>query len=199
MLPSFNWYLNRYTNEPWVTAKNVFTKEEIEKIIEIGKNPNYSSIESAAVTNNGEALENKEVRDCTLSFIRSDFRGAIWIFKKIEDAIHQVNDKFYNFDIDYIETLQFTEYPVGGKYTKHVDTIYDHVGTRKLSFTLQLSDPETYQGGNVLIHSSSTPGTISTEMGSLSVFPSYQLHEVTPVESGVRHALVGWVIGPKFK
>jgi predicted 2-oxoglutarate/Fe(II)-dependent dioxygenase YbiX len=38
-----------------------------------------------------------------------------------------------------------------------------------------------------------------TEIGSLSVFPSYQLHEVTPVESGIRRALVGWVIGPKFK
>jgi predicted 2-oxoglutarate/Fe(II)-dependent dioxygenase YbiX len=199
MLPSFNWYLHRDSNQPWVTAKNVFTKEEIEKIIEIGQNPNYSSIETASVTQNGEAIENKEVRDCKLSFIRSDFRGAMWIFKKIQDAIHQINDQYYNFDLNYIETLQFTEYHVGGKYTKHVDTIYDHVGTRKMSFTIQLSSPYDYQGGDVAIHNSATPSSIPKDFGSMTAFPSYHLHEVTPIESGVRYALVGWVIGPKFK
>jgi len=30
-------------------------------------------------------------------------------------------------------------------------------------------------------------------------FPSYTLHEVTPVTKGTRYTLVGWVHGPAFK
>ena len=37
------------------------------------------------------------------------------------------------------------------------------------------------------------------QIGDLVVFPSYVLHEVTPVTKGERNSLVCWVTGPSFK
>ena len=42
------------------------------------------------------------------------------------------------------------------------------------------------------------PGVLKVR-GSVNYFPSYMLHEVTPLERGTRYALVGWVNGPAFK
>jgi PKHD-type hydroxylase len=37
------------------------------------------------------------------------------------------------------------------------------------------------------------------EQGSISMFPSYLLHQVTPVTSGERWVIVIWINGPRFK
>jgi PKHD-type hydroxylase len=64
---------------------------------------------------------------------------------------------------------------------------------------LQLSDPDEYEGGNLEILSSREPTVIEKKKGLVSVFPSYILHRVTPVTSGVRKTLVVWTTGPKFR
>jgi hypothetical protein len=38
-----------------------------------------------------------------------------------------------------------------------------------------------------------------TPIGTFTVFPSYTLHEVSPILDGARYSLVGWVNGPDFK
>ena len=37
------------------------------------------------------------------------------------------------------------------------------------------------------------------DQGYVAVFPSYVLHEVTPVTKGTRYSLVSWVTGKSFK
>ena len=70
---------------------------------------------------------------------------------------------------------------------------------RKLSFSVQLSDPDDYKGGDLLLKISSDPTQVKKTRGTVIFFPSYVLHEVTPVEQGVRKSLVGWVTGPRWK
>ena len=76
---------------------------------------------------------------------------------------------------------------------------------RKLSFTLNLTEPENYEGGNLLFdmgeHSENKIiqcNEIRTQ-GSLVVFPSFIKHCVTPVTKGTRYSLVNWMCGRPFK
>jgi predicted 2-oxoglutarate/Fe(II)-dependent dioxygenase YbiX len=53
--------------------------------------------------------------------------------------------------------------------------------TRKLSMVLQLSDPSEYEGGELQILDKANPETVTKQKGMITVFPSYTLHQVTPV------------------
>lgn len=98
-----------------------------------------------------------------------------------------------------LEQIQIGRYGVGGHYDWHKDTLSPIDGIqRKLSLSLQLSDPNTYEGGDLLIGGpNSVPAT--RKQGSIIVFPSCQLHKVTPVTKGERFSVVAWVRGPQFR
>jgi PKHD-type hydroxylase len=68
-----------------------------------------------------------------------------------------------------------------------------------LSLVLQLSDPAQYEGGNLQVMTGSEPQTVRKQRGLVAAFPSYVLHQVTPVTQGTRQSLVAWVSGPQFK
>ena len=70
---------------------------------------------------------------------------------------------------------------------------------RKLSFTLQLSDPTDYDGGDMVILTNHERKVLSKTRGSITIFPSYLLHRVETITRGIRYSLVGWVSGPRFK
>ncbi len=69
--------------------------------------------------------------------------------------------------------------------------------TRKLSFSLQLSDPADYRGGDLVIEGGDLGA--GRRRGAMTIFSSAARHEVTPVYSGVRAAIVGWIHGPTFR
>jgi PKHD-type hydroxylase len=64
---------------------------------------------------------------------------------------------------------------------------------------LQLTDPSQYEGGNLQIVTGGDPLTVRKQRGLVAVFPSYVLHQVTPVTKGSRQSLVAWITGPQFK
>jgi len=71
---------------------------------------------------------------------------------------------------------------------------------RKLSFSLQLSDPDEYEGGNVqLIDETGATYVAPRKRGTMILFDSRTQHRVLKVESGVRKSLVGWAVGPRWK
>ena len=71
--------------------------------------------------------------------------------------------------------------------------------TRKLSCVMLLNDPSEYEGGDFEVMTNNQPLKIEFIKGRLIVFPSYILHRVTPIKSGVRRTLVNWISGPHFK
>ena len=71
---------------------------------------------------------------------------------------------------------------------------------RKLSFSLILSDPSEYEGGQFQIMSyNNKMYEVPQEKGNLIIFDSQAVHRVRPIKSGVRKSLVGWVIGPRWR
>jgi PKHD-type hydroxylase len=97
--------------------------------------------------------------------------------------------------------MQYTIYEGNdlGHYDWHLDAGNTSIPPRKLSFILQLSDPDSYEGGDLQIMNSTEPTTVKKEKGFAVVFPSYTLHRVTPVTKGIRKTLVIWVTGPTFR
>ena len=121
------------------------------------------------------------------------------------------------------ESVQYTRYDVGQYYGWHNDaglqTQYKPVTVggrlegmgqdfvnenvelvRKLSFAMQLSDPDEYEGGNVQLMDEAGKSYIAPrQRGSIMLFDSRTQHRVLKVTKGVRKSLVGWVLGPRWK
>ena len=192
MSNTYNWFLNKVYNENWAWTQT-FTPEECENIIQLGL-----SLEVDRAKASGDP-DNK-IRMSKVSWIPSDAHNH-WIFEKCTGLIQHTNNSYFNYDLTYIENLQFSIYNDSEKgfYGRHIDTEYESTGTRKLSFSILLSDPSTYEGGDLLLHYKKDPEPFKREQGVAAVFPSLMLHEVTPVTKGTRYSLVGWVVGPRFK
>ena len=122
-----------------------------------------------------------------------------WLYARLWSACEAANQRFFGYDIQFIEPLQYSVYRAEsqGFYTSHYDWSASEVGIRKLSFSVQLSDPMEYSGGDLVLYTGEgAPVTAPKTQGSITVFPSWMLHEITPVTQGVRRALVGWFQGP---
>src|SRR5262249_12307659 len=61
-----------------------------------------------------------------------------------------------------------------------------------VSFTLFLAEPESYEGGALVIESAAGEQEFRLAAGSMVVYPSTTLHRVAPVQNGERLAAVGW-------
>jgi len=154
----------------------------------------------AGETEDGRVHEN--LRSSGISWLTPDSNHR-WLFDKIRDCINAVNSDWFRYKLVGFEGIQFTKYSYkAGRsdfYSSHVDTASSNGTVRKLSFTIQLSDPDNYSGGEVILYKSLIDSVaISKAVGSISFFPSYTIHEVAPVTKGVRYSLVGWGRGPAF-
>jgi PKHD-type hydroxylase len=193
-----SWYLDVKKNESWVYAEKAFTPEECDLIIELGSKlkPVNAEVNVGLLTYS----INNDIRKGNVGFFDSNEKSAEWIFRKATDYVLEINKKFWNYDLDYIETLQFTSYKnVGDFYEKHVDQVSSGAHYRKLSFSVQLSDPDSYEGADLILHFKPDGNPVNKKKGDMVFFPSHVLHEVTPLVKGERHSLVGWVCGPSFR
>lgn len=77
-------------------------------------------------------------------------------------------------------------------YGSHVDDALMHGMRTDVSFTLFLSDPASYDGGELVIESAAGDDPVKLDAGSLVAYPSTALHRVNDVTSGERLAAVGW-------
>jgi PKHD-type hydroxylase len=177
--------------ETWAFWDSAFSPEECKKIIDIG---NKKGLIKGSTQGN-----TKDYRDSKISWLYpSD--DLEWVYRRLTDIILNLNDRFFKFDLyGFIEGFQFTHYQEpGGKYKKHVDRALNN-NIRKLSLSIQLSDPKSYVGGDFILYEGEKPIILPKEQGKLILFPSYILHEVKPVTKGERYSLVAWITGPQFK
>lgn len=183
--------------ESWLSGqcKEVFTPEECARIIEIGKSRNMFTAKLS-----DDKVEST-VRDSRVSWILPE-DDSEWIYEKLEDTILSVNQTLFHYELTgFAEGFQFTEYnEPGGHYTAHIDRMNIGQTIRKLSMTIQLSDPSDYDGGELEILSNlEYPEIAPKEQGTAFIFNSMLLHRVKPVTRGTRYSLVAWVTGPRFK
>tara|TARA_R110000787_G_scaffold282860_1_gene395024 strand:+ start:1217 stop:1834 length:618 start_codon:yes stop_codon:yes gene_type:complete len=169
---------------------NAFSKEECQTIINVAKDKGLLK---------GETRGKHDVRNSKVSWLYpSD--GIDWVFRRVTDITLNLNEKFFKFDLFGInEGFQFTNYQSpSGKYGKHIDRA-TNTPVRKLSISIQLTNPKEYQGGELYLYDDDKGTLMKKEQGTLVLFPSYILHEVKPVTKGERNSLVSWVTGKQFK
>ena len=87
----------------------------------------------------------------------------------------------------------FSRYVPGMDYGSHVDNALMGGMRTDLSLTVFLSDPESYEGGELVIESTAGEQDIKLPAGSAVLYPTTALHRVAPVRSGQRLAAVTWV------
>ena len=145
--------------------------------------------------------------------------GWLWYY------VSKMNRENFLYDIVDIDggTLQYTHYNEGQFYKWHQDADLDSYHKpqinhssfdnraqeeviqageyiRKLSFTLQLSDPTDYRGGEVeFLDNASKRFLAPKQRGTMIVFDSRVRHRVRKIKSGTRKSIVGWVVGPRWK
>ena len=70
---------------------------------------------------------------------------------------------------------------------------------RKLSFAMQLSDPDDYEGGNVqLLDEGGKSYFVPRKRGTIVLFDS-RTTQSSKSYKGVRKSIVGWTVGPRWK
>tara|TARA_B100001057_G_scaffold349784_1_gene351249 strand:- start:160 stop:780 length:621 start_codon:yes stop_codon:yes gene_type:complete len=168
----------------------------------------------------GDAL-NKDKRNSQNTWIPT----AHWVAGFLWHYVQRANRENFLYDLRNIdgESLQYTRYGEGMFYGWHNDaglaTQYKPVSVgnraeglaqdfvnenielvRKLSFSIQLSDPDDYEGGNLeLIDEANQHYIAPRQRGCICLFDSRTQHRVLKVKKGTRKSIVGWVVGPRWK
>jgi len=150
-----------------------------------------------------------------------------WIGGFLWHYVQRANRENFLYDLTNIdgESLQYTVYGEGQYYGWHNDAglsshykpisggnrghggdiLQDFVNencekVRKLSFSLLLSDPDNYEGGNLQILDEAGRSYFAPrQRGAIVLFDSRSQHRVQKVTKGVRKSIVGWVVGPRWK
>jgi len=140
--------------------------------------------------------QSANIRKSSAFFVAPD-KSTSWVFERLAKTIRGINDTVYGFDVSqFREGFQFTRYEVGEYYGPHFDIGSGKLTERKLSLTVQLSNPDEYSGGELIIY----PEFVAPkDQGTMTVFPSFMCHDVRPVLTGVRYSLVSWLAGPQFR
>jgi predicted 2-oxoglutarate/Fe(II)-dependent dioxygenase YbiX len=178
-----------------------------------------SNLNESIISNN--VIDHK-IRKSKNSWVPTNhwLSGFLWHY------VQRANRENFLYDITNIdgECLQYTSYGKSEFYSWHDDSgvmglykpqavgnrdnnalVQDFLNknveyVRKLSVVLQLSDPETYEGGNLELIDESGEVYIAPRIrGTVIVFDSRTRHRVLPVTNGNRKSIVGWVVGPRWK
>jgi len=171
-------------------------------VIETG---NKQPIAQTGIGFNGATDAVETVRKSEIRWVNTYDQSHRFIVDTLWNFVIDANRNNYGFDLNYLRDVQFTTYRSenGGKYDWHQDIFWMNptMSHRKLSITVQLSEPNEYQGGEFEIDPEYgvLDQNVIKQRGTVLVFPSFLRHRVTPVTSGVRRSLVAWVEGPKFK
>ena len=184
--------------ENYATWNDGFTSEQLDSIVSICDE--YPRRE-ASIGSDGDVAKN--VRQTEVSWIDHNERTG-FIYDNLGYIARQLNGQFFNFDIwGFQEDIQYTVYgEEDSHYTWHMDRgMSSSTGSapRKLSLVIQLSDPSEYEGGDLELFTQAEAITIEKKRGLIVAFPSFVMHRVTPVTSGIRKTLVVWLTGPSFR
>ena len=179
------------------TTQPIFTPKQCQLVIDKGMSLKKEEAKIGIGRPEG-GLDTKK-RITTISWI--PFKDMPEMYRDIEKTMLQANNNHFGFDgMRLTEIAQFTHYLTGGFYDWHMDN--DVLGknqppVRKISMTLLLSDPATFEGGELEFMQNGR--TAKLKQGQAIFFASWLQHRVKPITKGERYSLVMWFGGPPFK
>ena len=181
--------------------KSGFTPEECQKIIDMGEKIEF--FEKGRIGSGGKSVVNPDVRETDITWLHPT-NDNDWIHKRIAGISARVNFDKFQLSLRQFDGFQYSKYKVGGHYKWHIDCIAEPEDPslhRKLSMSVMLTAPESYEGGELLLLDNGNPENPSIAkpaQGDIIYFYSYVPHKVAPVTKGERITLVTWALGEKF-
>lgn len=188
---------DRLATQAFTAWDGVLTADELDRIEAHGDSLTEAK---ATLFDGGQGYEKARIRVTQTAWIEPN-EDARWFYDRMQQVVRSINTATYQFDLTgFSENLQYTVYHgnQGGHYDWHVDQGPMKV-RRKLSFSIQMSNPDDYEGGDLELRSGNKVETAPRKRGTVIAFPSYVLHRVTPVTAGTRKSIVLWTTGPKFR
>lgn len=93
--------------------------------------------------------------------------------------------------------INFARYGTGMAYGEHVDAavhiLSNMVLRTDISFTVFLSPPDGYEGGELVVQTGGASRVVKANAGDAFIYPTGVTHRVEPVQSGWRNVAVGWI------
>jgi len=171
----------------FLVVKNVLSAAEVAQIAEIAKSVRF--VDGKASNPHNLAKNNLQMDTTQAEAVRAS---------NIAGAAIAGNEELKNFVFPKrIASPLLARYEPGMKYGPHSDAPFIPLPTAPLrsdvSGTLFIAEPSTYDGGELVIHLGSEKVSIKGEPGSMVVYPSTTLHEVTPVTRGARLVLITFI------
>lgn len=205
--------MNHYENRNscnLVIIDEVFDNDEIDLILH-----NCKDLEKERARTIGKNSDQcQDIRKSDIAWL-SSFNGD----EHFHETVRRVNENVFGFQLhDKKPDVQFTEYRGQDRqmYDWHPDGplgLQDYRGFasmprksnwRKLSAILMLTDPESYDGGELSVlnpsaHIDECIQSFKLDKGSVAIFPSFLAHKVHPVKRGIRRSLVMWYEGYRWQ
>ena len=180
------------------TNQSLFSQKQCQMVIDKGMSLKKETAAVGMGQKPGGSID-PEKRITTISWI--PFKDMPEMYRDIEKTMLQANNNHFGFEgMQLTEYGQFTHYLPSGFYDWHMDN--DVQGkhqppVRKISMTLLLSDPATFEGGELEFMQKDKIAKL--KQGQAIFFSSWLQHRVKPVTKGERYSLVMWFGGPSFK
>ena len=149
----------------------------------------------------GDGVSDMSYRDSEILGLGHGTEENERIHDVLKNYVISANSECFGFNLNGLSEFQIARYGKHQHYKMHQDMrISGRASVRKLSLSVQLSDDEEYEGGDLVFADwiGSPPQEIIRQKGRIIVFPSFVPHEVKRVISGFRYSLVGWYEGSNF-
>ena len=194
---------NHDFNSYVVTIPNFLPEDELKKIED---NASDIKVEESTVSSDNQK---SDYRTCEIRWFHPN-ESTEWLFQKMTGLLQEINGMHYLYNLSSWEPFQHTTYHGhnSGNFKSHLDEtkIFNYTNMiRKLSFSIILNDPSEYEGGDLKIWYCKMDSEVKPALkidnlkaGTLVAFPSFLLHEVTPVTKGTRKSLVCWTLGQRW-
>ena len=178
----------------FIYYQGLFLPHEVDRILQF-----WDDDKTIKATIDGDTLYKDDLRKSSVMFIENIPEND-WIYSRLAGLAINCNNERYHFDLlGFHQQLQLTRYSEGDFFEWHLDFGAGESSARKLSMTIQLSDADEYEGGDLQFMINQNIVTAPREKGTIIIFPSFIIHRVTPITKGKRQSIVGWVSGPPYR
>ena len=92
-----------------------------------------------------------------------------------------------------IHGTMFTKSSQNMSYGRHIDNPFMSSGRSDLSFTISLTNKDSYEGGELVIETINSEKEFKLNSGEMIIYPSTYLHSVKEIKNGERLVCVGWI------
>lgn len=177
----------------WVAYADAFSEAECARLVSLVAERPYKD---AGLV---EGRSEESVRRTHIHWLAED-ESTAWVYGRLAAIVARANREAFHFALTgFDEDAQIGRYGEGHFYDWHIDRGGRGAGAhRKLTVAVQLSEPGSYDGGDLELNPNGHIVAAPRAQGTAVVFPAYTLHRVAPISRGVRHSLVIWTHGPAF-